>query len=157
MQLGVAVLHRFLLYLNRVGPTFSNEHSFSGIVLDLLLMLVCQGLLLDTLLVLLHILLQLHVGQVGVLQGRVELSDVKLELLAHAHSLGLGLGLGLDGELHLLELLGVVAAGALELLLLLLDPLLDVGADLVYFQGQAEKLVLFLKFKNMLSHRLFVI
>ena len=136
------------VYLNRVGPTFSNEHCFSGAVLDLLLMLVSQGLLLDTILVLLHILLQLHVGQVGMLQGRVELSDVKLELLAHAHCLGLGLGLGLDGELHLLELLGVIAAGALELLLLLLDPLLDVGADLVHFQGQAEKLVLFLKVKK---------
>ena len=102
--------------------------------------------------------LGIGVGSVGVVQGDLELVDVRLELLLDAQSLLLVLGLGFEGGLqvfvifpeaqpifylHGFESSLVVLAGVLELLLLLLDALLDLGSDLRNFDLGAQDLRLF--------------
>ena len=75
-------------------------------------------------------------------RNRVQLPDVQLQLLLDSHRLGLGLALLLDRELHLLHGLSVVPPGGLELLVLLLQPLLDVRLHQVDLEAHAEELVL---------------
>jgi hypothetical protein len=47
--------------------------------------------------------LELSICEIGVVERRVELVNVQLQLLAHAHCLRLRLALRLDGALHLLH------------------------------------------------------
>merc|ERR1719447_2378629 len=86
----------------------------------------------------------LGVGAVGVVKRDLQLVDVGLELLLHAKGLLLGLGLGLQGSLHGLESAGVVLAGVLELILLLGQTAVDLGADLRQLQLGADDLGLLL-------------
>merc|ERR1719295_558555 len=82
----------------------------------------------------------LGLGAVGVVKRDLQLVDVGLELLLHAKGLLLGLGLGLQGSLHGLESAGVVLAGVLELILLLGQTAVDLGADLRQLQLGADDL-----------------
>merc|ERR1719295_2307608 len=86
----------------------------------------------------------LGLGAVGVVKRDLQLVDVGLELLLHAKGLLLGLGLGLQGSLHGLESAGVVLASVLELILLLGQTAVDLGADLRQLQLGADDLGLLL-------------
>merc|ERR1719159_1168627 len=110
----------------------------TGLVLDLALHLA------DGLLVFLDVLLQLGLAAVGLVQGNLELVDVLLKLLLDAQSLGLALGLGLQGSLDGLDGALVVAAGVLELLLLILDAAVDLRAHAGDLQLSAHDLGLLL-------------
>jgi len=142
--------------LNFIG--FRGNVCTPDFILLSLLVLNLQLQLAHRLDVLLDGSLSIGVGSVGVVQGDLELVDVRLELLLDAQSLLLVLGLGFEGGLqvvvicpetqtifylHGLESSLVVLASVLELLLLLLDALLDLGSDLRNFDLGAQDLRLF--------------
>merc|ERR1719435_628246 len=136
--------HLLQLGGEHVATTLGHVVGLAGFLAGALLILDGGLELLDLSQVLLDGLHGLGVGAVGVVQRDLQLVDVGLELLLHAKRLGLGLGLGLQRSLHGLESAGVVLAGILELVLLLGQTAIDLGADLRQLQLGADDLSLFL-------------
>ena len=89
-------------------------------------------------------LLGLGVGLVSMVQSNLHLVDVSLVLLLDPERLLLGPGLSLKGGLHGLEGTLVVLPAVLELLLLLLDPPVDLLPHLGHLQLGPQHLVLLL-------------
>ena len=127
-----------------VGAAFGNVHLLAHVLAGAGLLLQGGLGVLELSLVALDALLGFSVGLVGVVEGDLELVDVRFELLLHAQSLGFTLGLGFEAGLHRVDGALVVLAGVLELFLLLLDAAVDFLAHLRQFQLGAEHLVLLL-------------
>merc|ERR1719447_2207878 len=136
--------HLLQLGGEHVAAALGHVVGLAGLLAGALLVLDGGLELLDLAQVLLDLLHGLGVGAVGVVQRHLQLVDVGLELLLHAEGLLLGLGLGLQGSLHGLEGASVVLAGVLELVLLLGQTAIDLGADLRQLQLGADDLGLLL-------------
>merc|ERR1719435_384283 len=134
--------HLLQLGGEHVATTLGHVVGLAGFLTGALLILDGGLELLDLSQVLLDGLHGLGVGTVGVVQRHLQLVDVGLQLLFHAKSLGLGLGL--QRSLHGLESAGAVLAGILELVLLLGQTAIDLGADLRQLQLGADDLSLLL-------------
>merc|ERR1711971_57271 len=81
---------------------------------------------------------------VSVVQGNLHFVDVGLVLLFDPESLLLSSGLSLQRSLHGVQSAGVVLPGVFKLLLLLLDPPVDLLSHLSHLQLSSENLVLLL-------------
>merc|ERR1719447_1452014 len=136
--------HLLQLGGEHVAAALGHVVGLAGLLAGALLVLDGGLELHDLAQVLLDLLHGLGVGAVGVVQRHLQLVDVGLELLLHAEGLLLGLGLGLQGSLHGLEGASVVLAGVLELVLLLGQTAIDLGADLRQLQLGADDLGLLL-------------
>merc|ERR1719297_304967 len=79
---------------------------------------------------------------VGVVQGDLELVDVRLQLLLDSETLSLGALLGLEGGLERLHGTAVVLASVVELLLLLGNLAVHLLPDLAQLQLSSQHLVL---------------
>ena len=126
--------------MEKSGALLGVEELLAGVVSVALFLFDLELQFADLLLVSLQVLLRVGVGLVGVVESDLEFVDVGLELLLDAEEFGLALGLGLERRLHRVHRTLVVLAGVLEFLLLLLDSLLDFGADLRHFDLGAEHL-----------------
>ena len=123
-----------MVYLESVGTALGDAVLFAEVVAVALLLLQGALGLLELLLVAFDALLGLGVGLVGVVEGDLQLVDVRFELLLHAQCLGLALGFGLQTGLHRVDGALVVLAGVFELFFLLLDAAVDLLAHLGQFQ-----------------------
>merc|ERR1719346_128533 len=111
LQQGAGLLQSVLV---GVGLPLSIDELVMGDLLGSLLLLeLCLGLP-QLKLVVLDGPLGVGIGSVGTLQVALQVQDVSLQLLLHSESLSLGLGLSLNSGLHVLNTLGHVLLGALQ-------------------------------------------
>merc|ERR1719512_380663 len=130
------------LALESVGAAVSETGLLGHLLADTASLLVAALGLAQLTLVALDGLEGLVVGLVGVVQGDLELVDVRLQLLLDSETLGLGALLGLEGGLQGLHGTAVVLAGVVELLLLLGDLAVDLLLDLSKLKLGPQHLVL---------------
>merc|ERR1719297_198197 len=130
------------LTLESVGSAVSKAGLLSHLLADTASLLVAALGLAQLTLVTLDGLEGLVVGLVGVVQGDLELIDVRLQLLLDSETLSLGALLGLEGGLERLHGTAVVLASVVELLLLLGDLAVHLLPDLAQLQLSSQHLVL---------------
>merc|ERR1719297_376878 len=130
------------LALESVGAAVSEAGLLGHLLADTAGLLVAALGLAQLTLVALDGLDGLVVGLVGVVQGDLELVDVRLQLLLDSETLSLGALLGLEGGLEGLHCTSVVLASIVELLLLLGNSAVDLLLDLAKLQLSSQHLVL---------------
>merc|ERR1719189_2585493 len=139
VQQSSGLLH---LALESVGAAVSEAGLLGHFLADTASLLIAALGLAQLTLVALDGLEGLVVGLVGVVQGDLELVDVRLQLLLDSETLGLGALLGLEGGLERLHCTTMVLASIVELLLLLGNSAVDLLLDLAQLQLSSQHLAL---------------